>query len=80
MEEDNLISLLNCATNLEYFNVGNSKKITNSLIDAAIEVTKNRSSNIVLKMCLNKFSSKNIKVDKIKEKSPLLHLSIHSRY
>ena len=71
LEDSSLINLLKCAANLEIINIEECTKITKSVIDVAIQVTKVRTNNVVLDLYVNGTS---IHIDKIKENSPLLHL------
>ena len=72
LEDKNLISLLRRAKNLEHLNVVYCTKITNSVINVAIEETKHRINDLVLEIL---FDWTSINVKKIKKKSPLLLLS-----
>ena len=71
LEDGELISFLRCADKLELLDIEFCKEITNSVIHVAIEVTKNRTNNILLQ--INVFGT-SIKLDEIKERSPLLLL------
>ena len=48
VEEEYLVKLLKCASNLELLDIRKCPKITNSVIDVAVEVTKQRTNNISL--------------------------------
>ena len=69
--EDNLISLLRSASNLELLEVRRCLKVTNSIINVAIEETKNRKNNLVLRVLVR---GTKIQISEIKEKSGFLHL------
>ena len=69
LQDNNVIDLLRCASNLELLNIQCCETITNSVMDVAIEVTKRRSNNVVLKMI---FYNTSISYDKITDISPLL--------
>ena len=71
LEDDFLIELLRCAPNLEYLCITDCPKITNTVIDVAIEVTKHRTNNVML--TIDRQGTK-ISFDKIVEISPWLHL------
>ena len=72
LEDAYLISLLfKCADSIKYLDIRNCPKITNSVINVAIEITKKRVNNNLLKILIKGSS---INVDKIRDKSPLLHL------
>ena len=71
LEDNGLIDLLRCATSLEILDIYNCKKITNSVIDVAIQVTKVRTNNVVLEINIG---FKKVNTDEIKEMSPLLHI------
>ena len=73
LEDGCLISLLRCAPKLELINLIYCKKITNAVLDVAIEETKKRTNNLVLEMRIRKTS---INVDEIDDQSPLLYLNI----
>ena len=69
LEDDSLISLLKCASNLELLDVIRCRKITNSTINFAIKVTKSRRNNVVLKI---KIIGCSVNIDEIAETSPFL--------
>ena len=71
LEDENLIILLKCARNLEKMDIRNCKKITNRVMLIAIEETRKRTNNILLKISI---AGTKIKIDEIKEKSRLLCL------
>ena len=71
LEDDHLISLLRCADNLELLDIENCEKITNRVIDVAIEVTKKRTNNILLQ--INIYNTA-VDIYEIKEHSTLLYL------
>ena len=71
IEDDSLISLLKCASNLELLHSYMCRKITNFTINFAIKVTKNRKNNTLLKI---KISGSSVNTDKLEEISPLLLL------
>ena len=71
IEDENVISLLKCATNLQMLDLRLCKKITNRIVDTAIEVTRKRTNNILLEIST---AGTKIKVVEIKEKLPLLIL------
>ena len=71
LEDFGLINLLKCATNLEKLDIGHCEKITDCVIDSAIEVTKKRTNNIVLEVIIYDVD---INYEKMKTTSPLLHL------
>ena len=75
LKNEHLIKLLYCAKYLELLDIRHCKKITNSVLNFAIEETKKRRNNIVLKM---KIFHTRINVAEISEKSPLLHLIIEN--
>ena len=75
LKEINIINLVKRAPNLELLDIAGCKKITNSLIDVAIEVTKNRTNNILLQINIYGTS---IDINKIREHSPLLYLNDES--
>ena len=50
LEKDNLISLLKCALNLKLLNLRFCNYIHKSVLDAAVEVTKNRKNNVKLEI------------------------------
>ena len=64
-----LIGLLRVASNLKYLGSYECPKITNSVIDAAIEVTKQRTNNIMLEIEGIKISD-----EETVKLPPLLHL------
>ena len=70
-KEDNVISLLRCASELEYLDISYNEKMTNTVIDVAIEETKKRINNIVLEIRVEKTS---IVPDKIHKMSLLLNI------
>ena len=72
LAEKNLISLLKCARNLWILDIRDCKKITNRVIETAIEETKKRTNNIVLEIQIEGTS---IIPDGIKEESPFLRLA-----
>ena len=69
LEDEGLIKLLKCVTNLEYLDLRKCDKITNAVIDAAIDVTKVRTNNIELRMAITGTS---ININKIQGASSLL--------
>ena len=71
LQDIHLASLLRCAANLRILNIRGCKKITNEIIDLAIELTRKRINNILLKI---QVKSTKIKTAKIEEESHLLHL------
>ena len=73
LENISMIILLRCATNLEVLNIKGCPKITKSVINVAIQVTKLRTNNIVLELHID---GKNVDTDEIKKQSPILHLHI----
>ena len=73
LKDNNLIKLMRRANNLEGLNIYACESITIILINAAIEITKNRSNNVMLDIQIRE---NQIDYKKIKEKSPLLHLEI----
>ena len=74
LKDDGLMSLLRCTNNLELLDIQCCFNITNSLIDFAIAVTKNRKNNVVLIIYMRDTS---INFGKIEENSPLLYLSMY---
>ena len=70
LEDDGLINFLNYASNLEFLDI-RFTNITNSVVDQAIDVTKNRINNVLLRMCIR---DTKIDVNEIEIMSPLLHL------
>ena len=50
LEDEHLIRLLRCSDKLEYLDITGCDKITNSVVNVAIEVTKNRKNNIAMEM------------------------------
>ena len=71
LEDENLIILLKCARNLEKLDIRHCKKITDRVILIAIEESRKRTNNILLKILI---AGTKIKTDEIKEKSRLLYL------
>ena len=71
VENDGLISLLKCASNLELLIINNCFKVTNSVVNVAVEVTNNRSNNMILELHI---SETNVNINEIKQKSPFLYL------
>ena len=71
LKDDGLMSLLRCADKLELLDIRCCYKLTNSLIDVAVEVTKNRTNNVILEIHTNFMK---INLDKIKGNSPFLRL------
>ena len=69
----NLIRFLRCASNLELLDIRKCSKITNSVINAAIEVTKNRINNLLLEICV---SGELANIDEVEGTSPLMYLRI----
>ena len=74
LEDDGRINLLKCAANLEILDFTDCKKITISVVNVAIEMTKNRTNNILIEISVGRTK---INVNKIKKKSPLLNLSTY---
>ena len=72
LEDENLICFLKCARNLKFLNLKDCNKITNKVIETAIEETRKRTNNIVLEI---QVEGTNIKPDETKEKSELLRLT-----
>ena len=70
---DFLIRLLRCADKLKYLDIRGCGKITNPVLDVAIEQTKKRTNNILLEIHIFTLG-KNLDMEKIIDKSPLLHL------
>ena len=70
LKDDGLIRLLRCACELEFLDISFCRKITTSVIKVAIEETKKRTNNIVLRLQIGTA----INVDKIEDVSPLLYL------
>ena len=64
---------MKCASNLNLLKLSGCPKIGNSFIDAAIELAKNRSNNLVLKMHINRYRNGFYEVN---ERSDLLHLTL----
>ena len=73
LEDDCLIRLLRCASKLELLDIVGCKKVTNSVLNVAIEETKKRTNKIVLKIM---HEHDHINFDEIVDTSPLLHLVI----
>ena len=71
LQDSNVINFLICAPNLELLDISGCFKLTNSVVDAAIQVTIARTNNLMLKVCVG---ATRINTYKIREKSPLLHL------
>ena len=71
LEDHGVINLLKCTSDLQVLDVRKCSRITNSVVDVAIQVTKLRTNNVLLDLHVNGTS---INIDKIKENSPLLHL------
>ena len=74
LEDDNIISFLRCAMNLELLDIRYCKKINVSVINAAIDVTKKRTNNLILEIRICKYQ---IDFNEIKDQSPLLHLEMN---
>ena len=74
LEDDHLIRLLRSSDKLELLDVRWCEKITNSVINVAIEVTKNRPNNVALEMYIR---FKAVKLKEINGKSSLLYLLDH---
>ena len=72
LKDDHLIKFLRCANNLECIKIERCPKITNSVIEMAIEVTRHRKNNVLLKINISK---PKISVDKRVEIPKLLHLA-----
>ena len=76
LEDENLISLLKCASSLQILNVRDCKKITNSIIYTAIDETRKRTNNIVLEIFTDGTKIRpNIISSKIQEMTALLRLA-----
>ena len=75
--DDSLISFLKCATDLEYLNLGRCPEITNAVIEAAIQVTKLRTNNIVMRVGIQDTS---VNIDTIENTPPLLVLDEDMSY
>ena len=73
LENNGVIGLLRSVPNLEKFDISGCIKITNSVVDVAIQVTKVRTNNVVLKLCIRDTA---VDIVKIEEKSSLLHLHL----
>ena len=71
IKDEYMIKLLKCAGKIARLDVSGCKLITNNFINVAIEVTKNRSNNILLEISVK---GTNVDIDEIKENSPLLHI------
>ena len=56
--------------NLEYLNICNYDGNPTYLVNAAIEITKKRTNNVILKIDVNRY---NIDFERIIDKFPLLH-------
>ena len=70
LKDYGLIRLLRCAPNLESLDITGCNGITNTTIDAAVEISKNRTNNRVLEI---KFDHRtNINIDEIKTNLPTL--------
>ena len=72
LDDENVINLLKCANNLESLNVRGCKKITNAVVNTALELTRKRTNGVML--TIGTFGTK-INIDEILEKSPLLRLA-----
>ena len=72
LEDDNLIKFLKRAIDLEFLDIRCCKKLTTSAINAAIEITKKRTNNVVLEIEINRSE---INFETIKDKSFLLYLN-----
>ena len=73
----NLIRFLKSADNLELLDIRGCEQISSSTINAAIEITKKRTNNLILEINLN---FNRINFNEVKEKSPLLHLDEYVRF
>ena len=71
LEDNSVISLLRCSPKLELLDIRWCEKITNSVIDVAIEVTKSRRNNITLEIDIFGTS---VDVDVVQKMSSMLHL------
>ena len=76
LEDDPLISLMECALNLELLVVWVCNKITPSVVHAANEITKKRTNHVALEIRIQK---RVIDFKGIKDKSPLINL-YHRRW
>ena len=72
LEDTGLINLLKCANNIQFFDCRNCPKITQSLVNVAIDVTKNRTNNVLLNLHVS--GCRKINVEKIDKMSPFLYL------
>ena len=72
LKDEHLINFLKCADKLELLDVIGCRKITNSSIKTAIEVTKNRTNNLLLEI---RIKNTLININEIEEISPLLYLN-----
>ena len=77
LEDDCLISLLQCAINLEYLNMNDTPKVTNAVIDFAIEVIKKRTNNIILILGIRDF---NVDFEELQGTSPLLIFDVEDSF
>ena len=78
LTNDSLISLLKSANNLELLDVRCCDKITNTLVNAAVDITMNRKSNIVLEIIVK--SDDRIDINKISKVSNLLYINQIEKY
>ena len=74
VENNGLVNLLRCANKLKVLDFRYCPKITNSVIDVAIEVTENRKDYVILEVYI---AGTSIDIDKIVKKSPLLYLNLN---
>ena len=72
LETDNIISFMRYAKNLELLDIRYCEKLGNSVINAAIEITKKRKNNVTLTIWIDK---EQIDFEKIDGKSSLLYLN-----
>ena len=73
LKDDHLISFIRCADALDLLKIYICEKITDSVVIAAVEITKMRTNNVILDI---QIESEKINFKKINGKSPLLHLSM----
>ena len=71
LSDDNLIRFLRCANNLQLLNLEGCNKITNSVIEFAIEITVNQKNNLILEIDV---SQSGVDINKIVGKSSLVYL------
>ena len=74
LEDENVISLLKCATNLRMLDIRLCKKISYRVIDTAIEVTRKRRNNIVLEIQIECSKIKPDETDPSTLRLPLLYI------